>query len=131
MTVKKGRDFTFGGKITAGKLNYFGKEYYFHYDPFIIDLLNVDSVSFYADAFEPDANGEFSLVRVKNVLERVTGTLEIDEPNNKSGIQTVMRDGKKFGRYPEYPKFNSAQESYVFYDRGDIPKGAYLSLKHT
>ena len=125
VTVKKGRDFTFGGKITAGKLNYFGKEYYFHYDPFIIDLLNVDSVSFYADAFEPDANGEFSLVRVKNVLEKVTGTLEIDEPNNKSGIQTVMRDGKKTGRYPEYPKFNSAQESFVFYDRGDIQKGAY------
>ena len=129
VTVKKDRDFSFGGKITAGRLNYFGKEYYFHYAPFIIDLLNVDSVSFYADSFEPDANGERPLVRVKNVLEKVTGTLEIDAPSNKSGIQTVMRDGRKEPRYPEFPKFNSAQESYVFYDRGDIQKGAYLRDK--
>ena len=70
--MKKGRDFTFGGKIQAGKLQYYGKEYYFHYDPFIIDLLNVDSVSFYADSFEPDEQGETYLVRVKNVLEQVT-----------------------------------------------------------
>ncbi len=88
----------------AGKLNYYGKEYYFHYKPFIIDLLNVDSVSFYADSFEPDENGELWTVRVKNVLEKVTGTLEIDEPNNKSGIQQVMRDGKMKGRYPAVPE---------------------------
>ncbi len=125
VTLKKDRDFTFGGNIAAGKLNYYGKEYYFHYKPFTIDLLNVDSVSFYADSFEPNENGEYGLVRVKNVLEKVTGTLEIDDPNNKSGIQQVMREGKMEARYPAYPKFNSTQESYVFYDRGHIQKGAY------
>lgn len=129
VTVKKGRDFTFGGRVTAGKLNFHGKEYYFHYDPFIIDLLNVDSVSFYADSFEPEENGEYSLVRVKNVLEKVTGTLEIDEPSNKSGIQQVERNGKMEARYPQYPKFNSAQESFVFYDRKNIQNGAYLRDK--
>ncbi|MBL0045262.1 MAG: hypothetical protein IPP33_12975 [Flavobacteriales bacterium] len=129
VTVKKGRDFSFGGNIVAGKLTYYGKEYYFHYDPFIIDLLNVDSVSFYADSFEANENGETSLIRVKNVLEKVTGTLEIDEPSNKSGIQQVERNGKMEGRYPAFPKFNSAQESFVFYDRKAIQKGAYLRDK--
>jgi hypothetical protein len=129
VTIKKGRDFTFGGKISAGKLNFHGKEYYFHYDPFIIDLLNVDSVSFYADSFEPDANGEYALVRVKNVLEKVSGTLEIDEPSNKSGIQVVDRNGHTEGRYPAFPKFNSAQESFVFYDRKNIQNGAYVRDK--
>ncbi|HNI06421.1 MAG TPA: hypothetical protein PL010_17500, partial [Flavobacteriales bacterium] len=125
VTLKKNRDFTFAGKVVAGKLNFHGKEYFFHYDNFIIDLLNVDSVSFLADSFEPDESGQYGLVPVKNVLEKVTGTLEIDEPHNKSGNQTVIKDGRKMPRYPEYPKFNSTRDSYVFYDRGHIQKGAY------
>jgi hypothetical protein len=121
VTVKKDRDFTFGGAVQAGKLTFYGKEYYFHYAPFIIDLLNVDSVSFQADSFDKDENGYTHLVRVKNVLEKVNGTLEIDAPSNKSGRQQE--------KYPQYPKFNSAQESYVFYDRGAIQKGVYLRDK--
>ena len=117
VTVKKGRDFTFAGKVQAGKLQFFGKDYYFHYDPFIVDLLNVDSVSFYADSFDKDENGLTSLVRVKNVLEQVTGTLEIDQPTNKNGLLQE--------EYPQFPKFNSTKESYVFYDRKAIQKGVY------
>ena len=117
LTIKKGRDFTFGGMIQAGKLQFHGKEYYFHYEPFSVDLLNVDSVSFYADAFEPDENGETALVRVRNVLEQVSGTLEIDQPSNKSGLQQE--------KYPQFPKFNSAKESFVFYDAKDIQLGVY------
>jgi hypothetical protein len=47
VTIKKDRDFTFGGMVKAGKLSFYGKEYYFHYKAFTIDLLNVDSVSFF------------------------------------------------------------------------------------
>lgn len=117
ITIKKNRDFTFAGSIKAGRLQYYGKEYYFHYDPFIIDLVNVDSVSFMATAFEADEQGRKGLVRVKNVLEQVSGTLEIDAPSNKSGRQQE--------KYPEYPKFNSARESYVYYDKKSIQRGAY------
>ncbi|HRH39559.1 MAG TPA: hypothetical protein PK760_14515, partial [Flavobacteriales bacterium] len=117
ITIKKNRDFTFAGSIKAGRLQYFGKEYYFHYDPFIIDLLNVDSVSFMATSFDKNEHGENTLVRVKNVLEQVTGTLEIDAPSNKSG-----QLGEK---YPQYPLFNSSKESFVFYDRRNIQRGVY------
>ncbi|MBK8497276.1 MAG: hypothetical protein IPL52_00320 [Flavobacteriales bacterium] len=117
ITIKKNRDFTFAGSVKAGRLQYYGKEYYFHYDPFTIDLLNVDSVSFMATSFSPNDQGETTLVRVKNVLEQVTGTLVIDAPSNKSGLQEE--------RYPEYPIFNSTKESYVFYDRKAIQRGAY------
>ena len=126
VTVKKGRDFTFGGSVQAGKLQYYGKEYYFHYAPFVIDLLNVDSVSFMADSFEKNEEGVTTLVRVKNVLEQVTGTLEIDEPSNKSGMQQVKGpDGKMQGKYPQFPKFNSTKESFVFYDKRTIQRGVY------
>jgi hypothetical protein len=117
VVVKKDRDFTFGGSIQAGKLQYFGKDYYFHYDAFVVDLLNVDSVAFQADSFTPNDKGETTLVRVKNVLEQVTGTLEIDAPSNKSGL--LEKD------YPAYPKFNSTRESYVFYDKRTIQRGVY------
>ncbi len=117
VTIKKGRDFSFGGMVKAGKLTFFGKEYFFHYAPFTIDLLNVDSVGFLADSFDADENGQRGLVKVKNVLESVSGTLEVDAPSNKSGIQQK--------KYPEFPKFNSTKESFVFYDRHGIQRGAY------
>ncbi|MEO8589689.1 MAG: hypothetical protein ABI432_10000 [Flavobacteriales bacterium] len=117
ITIKKGRDFTFGGSVQAGKLQYYGKEYYFHYAPFVIDLINVDSVSFTATSFSPNEEGVTTLVRVKNVLEQVTGTLEIDAPSNKSGLQQE--------KYPEFPKFNSSKESFVFYSKHTIQRGVY------
>ncbi|MBL7964189.1 MAG: hypothetical protein JNM31_10155 [Flavobacteriales bacterium] len=126
VTLKKDRDFTFAGVVQAGRLSFHGKEYYFHYQPFVMDLLNVDSVAFMATSFEPNDRGEYNLVRVKNVLEQVTGTLDIDAPSNKSGIQQVQRDGKMQPRYPEYPRFNSTRDSYVFYDKKNIQRGAYL-----
>ncbi|MEO5585993.1 MAG: hypothetical protein ABIQ75_11095, partial [Flavobacteriales bacterium] len=99
VSIKKDRDFSFGGMVKAGKLTYYGKEYFFHYQAFVIDLLNVDSVGFLAESFDPDDQGRRRLVKVKNVLENVTGTLEIDAASNKSGLQQK--------KYPEYPKFNS------------------------
>ena len=66
-----------------------------------------------ADSFEKNDEGLTTLVQVKNVLEQVTGTLEIDAPSNKSGLQQK--------KYPEFPKFNSTKESYVFYDKGTHP----------
>jgi len=117
ITIKKNRDFTFGGNIKAGRLQFHGKEYYFHYDPFTIDLINVDSVSFMASSFEKNTDGQHTLVRVKNVLEQVSGTLEIDAPSNKSGRQQE--------KYPQFPVFTSARESYVYYDKRNIQRGAY------
>jgi hypothetical protein len=68
-------------------------------------------------------------VRVKNVLEQVTGTLEIDEPSNKNGLQEVNPDGKMTGRYPQLPKFNSSKESYVYYDKRSTQRGVYVRDK--
>lgn len=117
VTVKKGRDMVFSGAVHAGRLKFYGTEYYFHYDKFVIDLLNVDSVSFMATSFRPNDQGEYSLVKVKNVLEQVTGTLEIDDPGNKSGLK--QKD------FPAFPRFTSTRESYVFYDKPSIQKGVY------
>src|SRR5687768_2096427 len=87
IVVTKDRDFLFVGSIQAGKLQYYGKDYYFHYETFVIDLLNVDSVAFHADSFDQNEEGRTTLVKVKNVLEQVSGSLEIDHATNKSGLK--------------------------------------------
>src|ERR1035437_7621968 len=42
--LRKNRDFTFAGIIHAGRFDFFGKEFSFDYDKFIINLKNVDSL---------------------------------------------------------------------------------------
>ena len=46
LVVKKNRDFIFNGQIYAGRgrLNLFGKNFFFHYDEFKVDLNEIDSV---------------------------------------------------------------------------------------
>jgi hypothetical protein len=118
--LKRNRDFNFAGVIKAGRFEFFGKEYNFHYDAFKIDLINVDSCRFYVDHFDDRKNPEKKdnprLVRVKNVLEGIRGVISIDNPYNKSGIQP---------EYTNYPIFDCTKKPFVFYDNKRIQKGVY------
>ena len=113
--LKKNRDFIFEGVIRAGRFDLFGKEFSFEYDKFVLNLLNVDSVRIMVKSIEPDAYGEFPLVKVKTVIEKINGSLEIDNPLNKSGRKP----------FSKYPIFNSFKDSYAYYDKKSIQNGKY------
>lgn len=113
VSVRKNRDFYFGGVVKSGRIEFYGQEYFFNYDKFLIDLIAVDSCRLYVEDFKPSSK---SLRRVKNVIEGVGGTLEIDNPFNKSGLQE---------EFTEYPVFTCDRPSFVFYDNGAIQKGVY------
>lgn len=113
--LKKNRDFTFAGVVHAGRFDFFGKEFSFDYDKFIINLKNVDSLRLMVKPREPDAYGEYPLVKVRTVLENINGDLEIDNPANKSGRKP----------FPSYPIFNSFKDSYAFYNKKTIQNGKY------
>ncbi|MBI1268716.1 MAG: hypothetical protein GC193_14975 [Cryomorphaceae bacterium] len=117
--VKKNRDFKFGGRVWAGNFEFIGKDYFFNYEEFKIDLLAVDSCRIYVEDEEGPVglDGKRPRSRVKNVLEDISGTLRIDSPTNKSGTQSKV--------YPQYPIFNCERNSYVYYDNSRIQKGAY------
>jgi hypothetical protein len=117
--LKKDRDFKCGGRVKAGNFEFMGKEYYFDYETFKIDLINVDSCRIYVEdeTSSVDAYGRKSMKRVKNVLEDIAGTLKIDAPTNKSGVQSE--------NYPQYPIFSCTKESYVYYDNSRIQGGVY------
>ncbi len=113
--LKKNRDMYFDGRIESGLFDFYGKEFFFDYDMFKIELLQTDSMSFRVRSFEPDSRGRYSLVRVQTVLEGINGELLVDHPRNKSGQMP----------YPRYPIFNSDNESFVYYDRDIVQDGVY------
>src|ERR1019366_4177233 len=113
--LKKNRDFVFEGVIRAGRFDLFGKEFSFEYDKFLLNLFNVDSVRLMVKSIAPDAYGEFPLVKVKTVIEKINGSLEIDNPSNKSGKKP----------FSKYPIFNSLKDSYAYYDKKTIQNGKY------
>lgn len=113
--LKKNRDFVFAGIVHAGRFDFFGKEFSFDYNKFIIDLKNTDSLRLTVKSREANAYGEFPLVRVKTVIEHINGNLEIDDPGNKSGLK----------QHPQYPIFNSFKDSYAYYNKKQIQNGKY------
>jgi hypothetical protein len=115
VVLKRNRDFAFGGVVHAGRFDFFGKEFTFDYDKFIVDLKNVDSLRITVKSIAADAYGEFPLVKVKTVIEKINGSLEIDNPANKSGRKS----------FPNYPIFNSFKDSYAYYDKKSIQNGKY------
>jgi hypothetical protein len=117
--VKKNRDFKFGGRVWAGNFEFMGSEYAFNYDEFKLDLLKVDSCRIYVEDIEavPDRYGKRPRLRVKNVLEDVSGTLKIDAPTNKSGVHSDV--------YTDYPIFDCNKDTYVYYDHRNIQGGVY------
>lgn len=115
IVMKKNRDFSFGGVVDAGLFTFYGDEFYFEYDTFKINLNNIDSLSIQVQTEEYDLYNRAILANVKNTIENVTGNLLIDHPGNKSGLQN----------FPEYPVFNSHENSFVYYDDYSIQKGVY------
>jgi len=117
LTIKKNRDFAFDGKVNAGLFEYFGKLYTFEYDNFKLNMPVIDSLSFrvFDKTKEPDNYGRYPLVRVKSVLEDMSGELLIDNPFNKSGIHP----------FDEYPIFNSKKDAFVYYNKSYIQNGVY------
>ena len=116
--LKKNRDFTFAGRVKAGRFDFFGKQFSFDYHNFKINLDNVDSLRLRVESDDPSEVDEFGnrkLVAVRSVVENITGDLLIDQFGNKSGLKD----------FPQYPIFNSKKDSYVYYDRPFIQEGVY------
>jgi hypothetical protein len=110
IVIKKGLDITFSGNVSAGLFDFYAHDCSFEYDSFKLNIPLIDSLSFRVKSFTENERGERPLVRVKSVIENLSGKLQIDDPLNKSGLKT----------HPEYPIFYSEQESFVYYDHDPL-----------
>ena len=115
ITLKKNRDFQFDGKIMAGLLDLYGKDFNFSYENFKIDLNLIDSLQINIVTDSLSTYGKIYTTQLGSVLEKITGNLLIDDPNNKSGLK----------QFDEYPIFNSSDSCFVYYDSKKIQDGAY------
>lgn len=109
ISFKKNRDFTFDGQVHMGLLDFYSRNSSFVYDSFMLKMNYVDSLAFRVYANDSLKLSD-SLVRVKNVIEDMVGSVYIDQPFNKSGLK----------KFEEFPKFVSNDVSYVYYNRRSI-----------
>ncbi len=114
VTVKKNRDMEFSGALNTGRTEFHGSLFKFSYDDFKIDLLECDSMRL--RVFNRERDGRAPQIRLLSTIEGVRGEVLLDDPNNKSGIDTSIND---------YPKVNCTKKTFVFYDKKSIQKGAY------
>lgn len=113
--LKKNLTFLFDGYIQAGQFHYYGSNFKFDYNRFMIELASCDSMKMVAETEHMDEKGNYKLAIVRNKLEQINGEYYIDDPQNKSGRKS----------FPEYPKFKSSSTTYVYFDRHDIQNRAY------
>ncbi len=113
--LKRNRNFVFNGAIIAGMLNLYGAGFKFDYDNFLIEMSDIDSLRMKVQTGELDYFGQQKLTYVRNAIEELSGTLQIDKPDNKSGKKV----------FSQFPVLHSSRESYVYYDKKEIQDGAY------
>lgn len=111
VVMMKNRDMLFNGKLNAGVFNMYGKELFFSYDKYTINMPNVDSAAMFMAGREGQGRGK----RINSLIRKIEGEILIDSPDNKAGKQ------KEAG----YPVFNSTKESYVYFDEPAIQGGQY------
>ncbi|MEZ4879518.1 MAG: hypothetical protein R2801_05060 [Chitinophagales bacterium] len=108
IVIDKNRNMTVGGRIIAGKVDFFAKKMDFNYDNYTFKMDKVDSLVVYIPQGEPNEKGEVLLVPSSTPIENVSGTLFIAEADNKSGTRNNLK----------YPYFSSVDSSNVYYDKG-------------
>lgn len=113
--LKRNRDFQFDGAINAGMIRLEGSGLYFSYNDYRIELNRIERMRMKVISNEVGPMGEPLLAVVGNTVSDLSGYLEIDEPDNKSGNR----------KNPQYPRLTSTKESYVYFDDPKIQNGAY------
>lgn len=115
LTMKKNRDFDFGGIVQSGLFRFYGKQFHFNYNKFKIEITDADSLSLDYQTNYHDNYGKRILQSVASTFNKISGEIFIDDPTNKSGLVPN----------PDYPIFTSTKNSYVYYDDPSIFNGIY------
>jgi len=115
IAIRKNRNFTFSGKVSAGLFNFYTRKSTFVYDSFMINMNYIDSLSFGVWEKDTIRNRRY-VIHVKQMLQKLSGRLYVDLPFNKSGLMHI----------PKYPEFVSESESYVYYNSRHIQDSTLL-----
>ena len=109
--VGKNRSLHFSGKVECNKFIMQVTDADYSYEQHRIDMPQVDRMEFYVPDFD---NPDYEQL-VRTPLAGLVGSLEVDKPDNHSGLK----------KNKQYPIFNSRENCYVYYDRKAIQGGQY------
>lgn len=113
--VHKNRDISVDGTIIAGSVDFTGKDFDFKYAPFEIEMDTIQQMQIYLKDESGKRETTKGLAPINTLIQDVTGTLFIDEANNKSGLKNLT----------SYPKFESKGNAFIYYDNPNLYNGAY------
>mgnify|MGYP000305087347 CR=1 FL=1 len=103
-------NFSFDGTTICSKFAFFGTEQYFDYDNYSFTFNEIDSIRY---LLELPIKDSIHIQPCNTVIQKFTGILEIDRPNNKSSKKELK----------QYPKLTTETSSFVFYD--EVKDGIY------
>ena len=120
--LRKNKSFRFDGKVSSGAVVYVGKDFFFDYEGYKIEMPQIDSMRLEVNAnVDTTSANQDSYVDEKRekVLNggfiETKGTLFISPSNNRSFRK----------KDPRYPLFDSETRSDVYFDDPAILSGAY------
>lgn len=107
ITLHENRNINLDGHVKAGMISAIGKGLNFNYEQYKVEMDSVDFLQMRVLTGEKDYLGLPKETDVINQIEKLSGSLIIDEPDNKSGKKENMI----------YPILKSTTKSYVYYDK--------------
>ena len=114
VTIQENRNMLFNGVLKAGNFDFYGDSFAFNYDEFKVDLNKVDSARLYVIRVDDKQRKQF--VPVSTEIHKIVGTLFIDNPLNKSGLNSDNG---------EYPIIETTEPSFTYYDKEETLGGVY------
>ena len=130
ITLLGNRDFKFNGELQVGNFQFIGEDFTFNYDAFLVNLTKIDSIRFYIEVKDENGNPQRKLIDNQLVginndstmpsnlsmnAQATAGTIYINRPDNKSGIQRVA----------DFPVFDANQGAIVYFNDPSVLGGVY------
>ncbi len=111
------------GEVTVGNFRFIGRNFVLPYDEFKLTMGEIDTVLFSV----PDKDNPKKRIDLGAEIRMNDGSLQINNPNNKSGLKTGLIAGaeKKGDTYEMYPKLSVETGGKIYFDQFYRQKSAY------
>ena len=111
MVLKQNRNIEYDGVVNVGQVTAVGRKFFFDYDAFQIRMDSIDEMSMrMVDSTKLDRHGRYATPMVGNTLNDLSGLVQLNEPDNKSGRKQL----------PGYPRLSSTKPAKIYYDKNQL-----------
>ncbi len=114
LRVQKNRNLVFDGVLKSGNFDFYGDSFRFDYEKFQVEINKGDSALMYVQRKTQEGRIQFTPVRTP--IHNIVGTIYIDNPLNKSGLNADKG---------QYPVIKTTEDAFTYYEKPNVQGGAY------